>query len=171
MHCLLNHCSMVFPPFAFRKEKPLQAAQEQNFILWNYKFTLQARSFLSPLFGSESQAALLSAAQSVFRLLLFFSQSKRSMQRKTLRRFQWHQCRSCSKKHSFMDFFMHRTLSASYKTLFCWCRSYRVPRCAVFCFVCTVYPLLSPPASFLHTKSPSIFASSFVWCLCFFVFC
>ena len=71
----------------------------------------------------------------------------------------------------FWDFFMRWSPSASYWSAFCRCRSYRVPRCAVFCFVCTVYPLVSPPASFLHTKSPSIFASSFVRCLCFFVFC
>ena len=31
MHCLLIHCSKVFPTFAVRKEKPLQAIQEQNF--------------------------------------------------------------------------------------------------------------------------------------------
>ena len=88
MHCLLNHCSMVSLPFAFRKEKLLQATQEQTFILMKLQIILQVRSFLSPLFGSESQAALLSAAQSAFRLLLFFSQSKRSMQRKSLQRFQ-----------------------------------------------------------------------------------
>lgn len=68
MHCLLIHCSRVFPPLAFRKEKPLQAMQEQNFIFIKLQITLQARSFLSPLFGSESQEALLSAGQSAFRL-------------------------------------------------------------------------------------------------------
>ena len=35
MHCLLIHCSRVFPPLAFRKEKPLQATQEQVFLLLN----------------------------------------------------------------------------------------------------------------------------------------
>ena len=116
---LAKSLQQIFPAFCLPKRKAPADYAGANFHLMKLQIILQARSFLSPLFGSESQAALLSAAQSVFRLLLFFSQSKRSMQRTTLRRFQWHQCRSCSKKHSFMDFFMHRTLSASYKTLFC----------------------------------------------------
>ena len=45
MHCLLIHCSRVFPTLAFRKEKPLQATQEQNFILLNHKLPYRLARF------------------------------------------------------------------------------------------------------------------------------
>ena len=45
MHCLLIHCSRASSSFAFRKEKPLQATQEQNFIILNHKLPYRLARF------------------------------------------------------------------------------------------------------------------------------
>ena len=57
-----------FPAFCLPKRKAPAGYAGANFHLMKLQIILQARSFLSPLFGSESQAALLSVAQSAFRL-------------------------------------------------------------------------------------------------------
>ena len=66
---LAKSLRQTFPSFCLPKKKAPAGCAGANFHLLKLQITLQARSFLSPLFGSESQAVLLSAAQSAFRLL------------------------------------------------------------------------------------------------------
>ena len=64
---LAKSLQQSFLVFCLPKRKAPAGCAGANFHLMKLQIILQSRSFLSPLFGSESQAALLSAAQSVFR--------------------------------------------------------------------------------------------------------
>ena len=67
---LANSLQQSFLVFCLPKRKAPAGYAGAKFHLIKSQITLQARSFLSPLFGSESQEALLSAGRSVFRLRL-----------------------------------------------------------------------------------------------------